>query len=111
MLKRIVVTGATGNGGTSVVRGLAADPLVGSAVGIARRRPEWTVDNVTWHTADLAEESRRHRGLAHSRLARGLLHPREVLPGTRARHRGTGQPQHARRPHAARIHVQASPDR
>jgi nucleoside-diphosphate-sugar epimerase len=56
VLKRIVVTGATGNVGTSVVRGLAADPLVGSVVGIARRRPEWTVDKVTWHIADLAED-------------------------------------------------------
>ena len=36
---RIVVTGATGNVGTSVVEALAADPRVTEIVGLARRRP------------------------------------------------------------------------
>ncbi|MEV6898811.1 NAD-dependent epimerase/dehydratase family protein [Amycolatopsis sp. NPDC051372] len=35
--QRIVVTGATGNLGTAVVRALAADPAVGSIVGLERR--------------------------------------------------------------------------
>jgi nucleoside-diphosphate-sugar epimerase len=56
MGRRIVVTGATGNVGTSVIRELAADPLVSSIVGIARRRPEWSSDKLTWHTADLGDE-------------------------------------------------------
>ncbi|MDT0442488.1 NAD-dependent epimerase/dehydratase family protein [Streptomyces johnsoniae] len=53
---RIVVTGATGNIGTGVVRRLAADPRVGSVVGIARRRPETSPDGVTWIGADITEE-------------------------------------------------------
>jgi UDP-glucose 4-epimerase len=36
---RIVVTGATGNVGTSVVAALSRDPSVGSVVALARRRP------------------------------------------------------------------------
>src|SRR5215208_4944490 len=50
---RIVVTGATGNVGTSVVRALAeADEIVG----IARRRPAWTAPRVCWITADVARD-------------------------------------------------------
>ena len=36
---RVVVTGATGNIGTALVRALAADDRVESVLGIARRRP------------------------------------------------------------------------
>lgn len=36
---RVVVTGATGNIGTNVVRELADRPEVGSVVGLARRLP------------------------------------------------------------------------
>ena len=39
---RIVVTGATGNVGTSVVAALAADARVSEIVGLARRRPRWS---------------------------------------------------------------------
>src|SRR3954452_23536743 len=35
---RVVVTGASGNVGTSVVRALGLDPAVDSIVGVARRR-------------------------------------------------------------------------
>lgn len=38
---RILVTGATGNIGTSTVEALANDPTVDEIVGLARRRPEW----------------------------------------------------------------------
>ena len=38
---RVVVTGATGNVGTSVVSALAADPNVTEIVGLARRAPDW----------------------------------------------------------------------
>lgn len=37
--KRIVVTGATGNVGTSVVEALLADPAVDEVIGLSRRRP------------------------------------------------------------------------
>jgi nucleoside-diphosphate-sugar epimerase len=55
-LKRVVVTGASGNVGTSVVRALSADPAVGAITGIARRKPEWTCDKLTWVQLDLGDE-------------------------------------------------------
>jgi nucleoside-diphosphate-sugar epimerase len=50
---RIVVVGATGNVGTSTVQALAADPSVSSILGLARRRPDWTVDKTEWAEADI----------------------------------------------------------
>ncbi|WP_406387573.1 NAD-dependent epimerase/dehydratase family protein [Streptomyces sp. NBC_00887] len=51
---RIVVTGATGNVGTSVIRVLSRDPGVGSVLGLARRRPQITLPGVEWDTVDLS---------------------------------------------------------
>jgi len=45
---RIVVVGATGNVGTSVVAALAEDPGVESILGVARRRPQWSVPRTEW---------------------------------------------------------------
>jgi UDP-glucose 4-epimerase len=53
---RVVVTGATGNVGTSVVRALAADERVESVVGIARRRPESRPAKVEWRQADVRRD-------------------------------------------------------
>jgi UDP-glucose 4-epimerase len=50
---RIVVTGATGNVGTSLVAALAADPRVTEIVGIARRRPRLQSPRTTWVQADV----------------------------------------------------------
>ncbi|MFI8278188.1 NAD-dependent epimerase/dehydratase family protein [Streptomyces sp. NPDC085929] len=50
---RIVVVGATGNVGTSVVRALAADPSVGSVLGLARRLPAWRPDKTDWRSVDI----------------------------------------------------------
>jgi UDP-glucose 4-epimerase len=50
---RVVVTGATGNIGTSVVRALVADERIESVVGIARRRPAAREDKVEWREADV----------------------------------------------------------
>ncbi|WP_188189290.1 NAD-dependent epimerase/dehydratase family protein [Nonomuraea sp. SYSU D8015] len=51
---RVVVVGATGNVGTSVVRALAADESVSSIVGVARRLPGWRIDRTDWRQADVA---------------------------------------------------------
>lgn len=52
---RIVVTGATGNVGTSVVEALGGDPRVTSVAGVARRVPDWTVPTTEWVAADIAD--------------------------------------------------------
>ncbi|MBF8187612.1 NAD-dependent epimerase/dehydratase family protein [Nonomuraea sp. K274] len=51
---RVVVVGATGNVGTSLVRALAADDGVASIVGVARRLPGWRADRTDWRQADVA---------------------------------------------------------
>lgn len=52
---RVVITGATGNVGTSLVLRLSADPEVSEIVGIARRVPAWSVPKVTWRAADVVD--------------------------------------------------------
>lgn len=56
---RIVVTGATGNVGTSVLARLLADPRVTAVVGIARRRPRAALPGVAWEAADVAVDDLR----------------------------------------------------
>jgi len=56
MGNRIVVTGATGNVGTSVVRALSEDSDVGSVLGLARRIPDWSPPRTEWSAVDLASE-------------------------------------------------------
>ena len=53
---RIVVTGATGNVGTSVVQALAADPEVEEIVGVARRLPRWQPARTRWVSADVERD-------------------------------------------------------
>ena len=53
---RVVITGATGNVGTSLVRLLAADDRVREIVGIARRVPSAPVDKTTWVSADIGSD-------------------------------------------------------
>lgn len=52
----VVVTGATGNVGTSVVRLLSQDPDVASVRGLARRIPDWSPPKTEWTAVDLASE-------------------------------------------------------
>jgi len=52
----VVVTGASGNVGTSVVEALSEDPRVGSIVGVARREPRWSCPKLVWACADVAGE-------------------------------------------------------
>ena len=53
---RVVVVGATGNVGTTLVRLLAGDPAVTSIVGLARRRPDLDVPKVEWVAADVSRD-------------------------------------------------------
>jgi nucleoside-diphosphate-sugar epimerase len=53
---RIVVTGATGNVGTSVVEALGRDERVEQIVGLARRLPEWAPPRTEWVSADITED-------------------------------------------------------
>jgi UDP-glucose 4-epimerase len=50
---RVVVTGATGNVGTSVLRSLAADPAVDEIIAVARRAPQRPLDGATFVAADV----------------------------------------------------------
>jgi UDP-glucose 4-epimerase len=50
---RVVVTGATGNVGTSLVKALADDPEISSVVGLARRAPRVAVPKVSWVEANV----------------------------------------------------------
>lgn len=54
---RIVVTGATGNVGTSVVRALAGAPTVTEIVGLARRLPRWENPRTRWVQADVTSSA------------------------------------------------------
>ncbi|HEX8753255.1 MAG TPA: NAD-dependent epimerase/dehydratase family protein [Solirubrobacterales bacterium] len=50
---RVLLTGATGNVGTSVLEALAREPQVEEVVGLARRVPEIRPPKVTWRAADV----------------------------------------------------------
>jgi nucleoside-diphosphate-sugar epimerase len=56
---RIVVTGATGNVGTSVVRALSGDERVHEIVGLARRLPAWSPPRTRWVSVDVARDDLR----------------------------------------------------
>lgn len=54
---RVVVTGASGNVGTSVLEVLQDDPQIPSVVGLCRRAPaEWRPSKVEWVAADVADD-------------------------------------------------------
>jgi nucleoside-diphosphate-sugar epimerase len=53
---RVVVVGASGNVGTSVLAALAEEPAVREVIGIARRLPELALPKVEWRRADITED-------------------------------------------------------
>src|SRR5919112_1014438 len=53
---RVVVVGATGNLGTSVLYSLADEPRVESVLGLARRIPNLTVPKVEWASANVVTD-------------------------------------------------------
>jgi len=67
---KVVVTGATGNVGTSVVAALARDERVSEIVGLARRLPAWRPPRTRWVAADVARDDLR----AHFEGAAAVIH-------------------------------------
>jgi nucleoside-diphosphate-sugar epimerase len=53
---RVVVFGATGNVGSSLMRLLASDARVDSLLGVARRRPQAAPDGTEWVQADVGRD-------------------------------------------------------
>jgi UDP-glucose 4-epimerase len=53
---RVVVVGATGNAGTSLLHELADEPAVESVVGVARRLPRLELAKTEWATADITAD-------------------------------------------------------
>ena len=53
---RVVIVGATGNVGTSVIRALENEDQVESVLGLARRRPGLQLRKVQWAEADVAKD-------------------------------------------------------
>ncbi len=54
MTMRVVIVGATGNVGTSLIEALAAEPEVEAVVGLARRAPRWQPAKTTWAEVDVS---------------------------------------------------------
>lgn len=50
---KVVVTGATGNVGTSTVRALSESPEIDRIVGLARREPTWAPPKTRWIEANI----------------------------------------------------------
>jgi UDP-glucose 4-epimerase len=50
---KVVVTGATGNVGTSVLDALIEEPAVSEVIGLARRLPDFELPKVRWVEADV----------------------------------------------------------
>jgi nucleoside-diphosphate-sugar epimerase len=67
---RVVVLGATGNVGTSVLEALVEEPRVESVLGLARRRPRLELPKVEWAQADVT----RSDLLPHFRGADCVVH-------------------------------------
>lgn len=56
---RVVVVGASGNVGTSVLRALADEPVVDSVLGLARRVPNADFPKTEWREADIVRSPLR----------------------------------------------------
>jgi UDP-glucose 4-epimerase len=67
---RVVVVGATGNVGTSLVRALVADPAVDSVLSLARRSPEAPPEGIEFREADV----RTSDLVTHFRGADAVVH-------------------------------------
>lgn len=54
---RVVVTGATGNVGTSVIKALSAEEGVESVLGLSRRPTDWTVPKTRFAVSDVRRDN------------------------------------------------------
>jgi UDP-glucose 4-epimerase len=52
---KVIVTGATGNVGTSTVRALSESPKIDEIVGLARRAPTWDPPKTSWVEANVLD--------------------------------------------------------
>jgi len=52
----VVIVGATGNVGIATTRAIAADERVDAVIGVARRTPSLSIDNVTWAPVDITSD-------------------------------------------------------
>ena len=71
---RVVVTGATGNVGTSVMRALSGDSRIASVLGLARRVPDLGISRAAWATIDLAREDAGETLVRHLEDADAVIH-------------------------------------
>ncbi|MCT2590812.1 NAD-dependent epimerase/dehydratase family protein [Streptomyces sp. N2-109] len=71
---RVVVTGASGNIGTSVVNALAAAPGISSVLGLARRSPDWHPPKTRWHRVDVGQEDAERELTGIFRDADAVIH-------------------------------------
>jgi UDP-glucose 4-epimerase len=78
---RVVVTGATGNVGTSLLHVLSRDPAIEEIVGLARRRPQLELARTRWVDADVT----RDELVGHFRGADCVVHLAWVLQASRDR--------------------------
>ncbi|MDP9400448.1 MAG: NAD-dependent epimerase/dehydratase family protein [Actinomycetota bacterium] len=76
---RVVVVGATGNVGTSVLESLAGEGAVDEVVGIARRRPGLRMAKTSFVEADIAEDDLE----PHLRGADAVVHLAWVIQPSR----------------------------
>src|ERR687893_2503525 len=78
---RVVVVGATGNVGTSVLRSLENEERVESVLGIARRLPTLRMDKVEWAQADVVKDdlASHFRGADAAILLSWLIQPSRDL--------------------------------
>jgi UDP-glucose 4-epimerase len=80
---RVVVVGASGNVGTSLLARLADDPEVESILGLARRRPKLEVPKTDWAEADVVSSDL----VPHFRGADAVVHLAWLIQPSRDRER------------------------
>ena len=78
---RVVIVGATGNVGTSVVEALVGDEKVESILGLARRPPAWSPPRTEWAAADVRDSDL----VPHFRGADAVVHLAWLIQPSRDR--------------------------